>query len=98
MERMGSQKRENWDRFLELSINLAKEQLSSASLPIQLISDFIELSTLQECEEIFEFVESRLSVWKDPFFMNSGKNSVLRMCNGMRTCIMHSNLKFTCAN
>lgn len=74
---------EKWDRFLELSIQLARNQICSGSQPIALISDFMELSNLKQCEEIFEFVEQRLSVWKDPFFLNSGKNAVLRMCNGI---------------
>lgn len=82
------QNRDKLDRFVELSIQLAKGQICSASSPITVISDLFEFSNLKQCEELFKFVESRLDVWKDPFF-NSGKNAVLRMCNGIFNILIH---------
>ncbi|CAG7716550.1 unnamed protein product, partial [Allacma fusca] len=32
---------------------------------------------------IFDFVEKHLEIWKEPLFLNSGKNAVLRMCNDL---------------
>jgi hypothetical protein len=71
-----------WSSLLEVGIKLAREEICNASIPITLLSDLIELSSLQKCEQIFAYVEDRLEVWKEPFFLNSGKNAVLRMCNG----------------
>jgi len=71
-----------WNSFLAVAIKLARQELSTAALPITLIGDLVELSTLDNCETLFEFVENRLEAWKEPFFMNSGKNAVLRLCNG----------------
>lgn len=70
-----------WNLFLELSIKLAREEITSPGVPIALLTDLVELSSLQECEVVFHFVEQRLSIWKETLF-DSCKHSVLRLCNG----------------
>ncbi|CAG7815628.1 unnamed protein product, partial [Allacma fusca] len=66
----------SWHNFLELSIQLAREQVCNPSILFTLISDLVELSTLKECQRIFDFVEKHLEIWKEPLFLNSGKNAV----------------------
>merc|ERR1719334_1463336 len=39
--------------------------------------------TLEDCDKIFSYIESKVSVWKVPAFYTAGKNSLLRMCNDL---------------
>jgi len=71
-----------WNSFIELCVQLSRAEICSPSLPVTLMSDLFELSGLSDCEVFFEYVENNLDVWKEPFFLNSGRNAILRMCNG----------------
>lgn len=73
---------DQWNAFLDLSIEMTREELCSPTAVIALLTDLVEVSRLDQCSQVFDFVESRLEVWKDPLFYVSGKNAVLRMCNG----------------
>lgn len=76
-------KPERWTRFLDFSVELTREELCSPTTTITMLTDLVELSSLNDCSMVFDFVETRLDVWKDSLFYSSGKNAVLRMCNGM---------------
>lgn len=82
MEDLIQRKPEDWDRFLEFTISLTRAEVCSATCVITLLTDLVELSPLDACPIVFDSVESRLDVWKEPLFYTSGKNAVLRMCNG----------------
>lgn len=73
---------DQWNDFLDLSVEMTREELCSPTAVIALLTDLVEVSRLNQCSQVFDYVETRLEVWKDPLFYASGKNAVLRMCNG----------------
>ncbi|CAL8101775.1 unnamed protein product [Orchesella dallaii] len=76
-------KPDTWTSFLDLSIAMARLEICSPTSAIALLTDLVEVSSLDDCSIVFDFIESRLDVWKDPLFLLSGKNAVLRMCNDL---------------
>ncbi|XP_077991369.1 THO complex subunit 1-like [Glandiceps talaboti] len=68
---------------VELAIEGAKQGICTASTPFVLLTDISEVVTLDVCEHIFSFVESKVSTWLLPAFYNAGKNYLLRMCNDL---------------
>ncbi|CAL8112509.1 unnamed protein product [Orchesella dallaii] len=74
-------KPDTWTSFLDLSIAMARLEICSPTPAIALLTDLVEVSSLDDCSIVFDFIESRLDVWKDPLLLLSGKNAVLRMCN-----------------
>ena len=72
-----------FESLLDVSIELAKSGVSTISLPISLLSDVFDVKTLEDCEQLFALVESRLSVWKSAQFFMSIKNQLLRTCNDL---------------
>lgn len=69
--------------FIEFCIEVCKKDLATENLPVVLLTDIFETSTIPLCQEYFSFVEEKILVWKDPQFYNSCKNNLLRMCNGL---------------
>ena len=41
-----------------------------------------DVITIAKCEELFEFVESNIAIWKEEVFFQVIKNNLLRTCNG----------------
>ncbi|XP_070556038.1 THO complex subunit 1-like [Ptychodera flava] len=68
---------------VELAIEAAHKGLCTASTPFVLLTDISEVVTLDVCDDIFKFVESKVSTWTLPTFYNAGKNYLLRMCNDL---------------
>nr|CAG4640713.1 EOG090X0324 [Eulimnadia texana] len=69
--------------LVQFSIDEAKEEICSATLPVILLTDAFDSLTLDTCEKLFSLVESKVSVWKQDIFFNSCKNNLLRMCNDL---------------
>jgi len=59
----------------------AKEKLCTNNLPILLLNDIFDSSTLLDCEKLFVFVERNVNIWTSEPFFTAGKNHLLRMCN-----------------
>ncbi|CAL8101233.1 unnamed protein product [Orchesella dallaii] len=78
-------KPDTWTSFLDLSIAMARLEICSPTSAIALLTDLVEVSSLDDCSIVFHFIESRLDELKDPLplFLLSGKNAVLRMCNDL---------------
>lgn len=70
-------------KVLNLSIQCARQQDCSISLPIVLISELFECRTIEECETLFELVDKNVSIWKEDFFFKNVKNNLLRTCNDL---------------
>uniref|UniRef100_A0A0A9ZA24 THO complex subunit 1 n=1 Tax=Lygus hesperus TaxID=30085 RepID=A0A0A9ZA24_LYGHE len=70
-------------KFLNLVMNLCKQELAVPVLSVTLLSDILDSSTIQTCEKLFEFVEGHVGTWKATNFFGSCKNNILRMCNDL---------------
>lgn len=67
---------------LQVCIELVRHEQSLPTLPVLVLTDCFDMLTINQCEKLFSFVESNVSVWKEDTFFASCKTSVLRMCNG----------------
>ena len=67
--------------LIKYTVNCAKHQICTSSMPILLLCDVFEVLTLDKCEELFDFVEENVVVWTAEPFFGTGKNHLLRMCN-----------------
>ena len=69
-------------RLVELSIFSAQVAICYYTVPLILLGDIFDCLTLDTCEEVFGFVENRVSTWTTKDF-SSGKILLLRMCNDL---------------
>lgn len=67
---------------LQVCIELVRHEQSLPTLPVLVLTDCFDMLTIIQCEKLFCFVESNVSVWKEDTFFTPCKTSVLRMCNG----------------
>ncbi|XP_014782757.1 THO complex subunit 1 [Octopus bimaculoides] len=65
------------------AIEAANQDVCSASTPFVLLSDVFDMIILEQCEDIFNLVEEKVSTWKSDTFYDAGKNYLLRMCNDL---------------
>ena len=72
-----------FEALLSISIEAGKNGVSTASLPISLLSDVFDVKTLEDCEKLFCLVECRVDVWKSEPFFRTIKNQLLRTCNDL---------------
>nr|CAG4647752.1 EOG090X0324 [Moina brachiata] len=72
-----------FENILKLSIECALASVCSVTLPVTLLADVFEVSPLSYCEDFFDIVEHRVSVWKQEVFFNQSKNILLRLCNDL---------------
>ncbi|XP_034485608.1 THO complex subunit 1 [Drosophila innubila] len=75
VERIGS--------LVRLSVDAARAEIVSNTIPVVLLGDTFDVVTLNKCEQIFTFVEELVEVWKEEIFFASCKNNLLRMCNDL---------------
>lgn len=68
---------------LSVAADAAQNDMCSTSTLFLLLSDLFDTISLDDCEEVFSFVEQRVSLWKLELFYNAGKNYLLRMCNDL---------------
>jgi len=72
---------EKFEDLVSFVIIHAKEKLCTNNLPILLLNDIFDSSTLLDCEKLFSFVEKNVNIWTAEPFFTAGKNHLLRMCN-----------------
>ncbi|KAG1649726.1 THO complex subunit 1 [Nymphon striatum] len=72
-----------FQKVLDISIEAAIKELCSSSLPVLLLSDMFETTTIKICEDLFSMVETRVDVWKQDSFFSGCKNHLLRCCNDL---------------
>lgn len=73
----------NVEALITLSIAACRQEISTATIPVVLMSDVFDTVTLDQCERLFSYVESNVSVWKESWFFAACKNNLLRMCNDL---------------
>ncbi|XP_057713322.1 THO complex subunit 1 [Corythoichthys intestinalis] len=74
------------DDYLSLicmSIDAVTEGICSATTPFVLLGDVLDSLPLDQCDNIFTFVEENVATWKSNSFYTAGKNYLLRMCNDL---------------
>lgn len=71
------------EALLSLSIAACRADIATPIIPSLLLSDVFDAVTLDQCEALFAFVESNVSVWKEPIFFDANKNNLLRLCNDL---------------
>ncbi|GAA6069960.1 THO complex subunit 1, partial [Tachysurus ichikawai] len=69
--------------LISISISGVTEGICSASTPFLLLGDVLDCLPLDQCDQIFSFVEENVSTWKSSSFYSAGKNYLLRMCNDL---------------
>lgn len=74
---------ENVEALITLSIAACRKDLCTSTIPVVLMSDVFDTVTLDQCERLFSYVESNVSVWKESWFFAACKNNLLRMCNDL---------------
>lgn len=79
---------ERLKKYVQYNIDSCRLELSSPNLPVILLSDIFDMSTLEFCENLFSFVELNVFVWKEDLFFAICKNHLLRMCNGKHFIIL----------
>ena len=71
------------ESYLQLSIAACRQDIASATIPVVLLGDVFDAVTLDQCEQLFTYVEDNVSIWKETLFFSSCKNNLLRMCNDL---------------
>ncbi|KAM9791483.1 THO complex subunit 1 [Syngnathus typhle] len=69
--------------LIYMSIDAVTEGICSATTPFVLLGDVLDSLPLDQCDNIFTFVEENVSTWKSNSFYTAGKNYLLRMCNDL---------------
>lgn len=72
-----------WEQFLNLCIEGCRREIITTTMPVVLLGDMFDASTLDRCEQLFAFVENNVSIWKEEMFFAACKNNLLRMCNDL---------------
>jgi THO complex subunit 1 len=71
------------EKFISLSIEACRKDMATQTIPVVLLGDFFDASTIDRCELLFKFVEENVMVWKEDCFFQACKNNILRMCNDL---------------
>ncbi|XP_028329489.1 THO complex subunit 1 [Gouania willdenowi] len=74
---------EDYLSLIYLSIDGVTEGICSATTPFILLEDVLDCLPLDQCDQIFTFLEENVSTWKSSSFYTAGKNYLLRMCNDL---------------
>ncbi|XP_061695576.1 THO complex subunit 1 [Syngnathoides biaculeatus] len=74
---------EEYLSLIYMSIDAVTEGICSATTPFVLLGDVLDSLPLDQCDNIFSFVEENVSTWKSNSFYTAGKNYLLRMCNDL---------------
>lgn len=67
--------------------------MCTAIMPVVILSDMFDVTTMDVCEKMFDHVESNVNVLKEPQFFMACKNNLLRMCNGKITFYSYQTFK-----
>ncbi|KAL1456913.1 hypothetical protein WDU94_001600 [Cyamophila willieti] len=71
------------ENYISVCVELCVNDMCNSTLPIILLSDTFDMSTLDKCELLFYYVETNVNIWKQQTFFMSCKNNLLRMCNDL---------------
>ncbi|XP_018322203.1 THO complex subunit 1 [Agrilus planipennis] len=82
--------------LIVLCIASCRKGMTTPTIPVVLLGDIFDAVTLNVCEELFSFVESNVSVWKEELFFISCKNNLLRMCNDLLRRLSRSSATVFC--
>lgn len=74
---------EKVEQLISLSIEACRHDIATSTIPVVLMSDVFDTVTLDQCERLFTYVESNVSIWKENWFFAACKNNLLRMCNDL---------------
>lgn len=69
--------------FVDFAISATDKEYASRNLPVVLLSDIFDTSTVDQCEKIFDYVESKTTMWTSAFYFDNCRNHLLRMCNDL---------------
>lgn len=69
--------------FVDFAVVASRLELSTAALPVVLMSDLFDMLPLDRCERSFAYVEDNVAVWREPWIFAPCKNNLLRMCNDL---------------
>lgn len=69
--------------FVNFAVAASRLELSTAALPVVLMSDLFDMLPLDRCERSFAYVEDNVAVWREPWIFAACKNNLLRMCNDL---------------
>lgn len=64
-----------------LSVRASENGVCYHTVPFLLLADALDCVTLDVCEQMFDLIESHVTIWTQPSFFSSGKILLLRMCN-----------------
>ncbi|XP_063708120.1 THO complex subunit 1 [Culicoides brevitarsis] len=71
------------ETLINFSVECGRKNYATATIPVVLLGDAFDIMTLDQCEEMFSYVEKNVSVWKEECFFSACKNNLLRMCNDL---------------
>ncbi|KAJ1529807.1 hypothetical protein ONE63_006550 [Megalurothrips usitatus] len=89
LEQLASRKKRSsndvsiWEQYVSYCISACKRGLCTSTMPVVLLGDVFDALTLQQCEQLFAYVEENVSIWKEDMFFTPCKNNLLRMCNDL---------------
>uniref|UniRef100_A0A1I7UGN4 Death domain-containing protein n=1 Tax=Caenorhabditis tropicalis TaxID=1561998 RepID=A0A1I7UGN4_9PELO len=63
--------------------NCMKLGFCSRSTPLMTLQDLLEVSSIEECKQLFGLVEENMNEFKQPGFMETYSNTILRLCNDL---------------
>ncbi|GFN93278.1 tho complex subunit 1 [Plakobranchus ocellatus] len=69
--------------LITFAVQAVKQDMCSPSTPFLMMADIFDMLTIERCEDIFDLVEDKVTIWKSETFYESGKNYLLRMCNDL---------------
>lgn len=71
------------EKYISFSVLACRNDMVTTTMPVVLLGDVFDAVTLDQCEEMFAYVEKNVSVWKEEIFFVACKNNLLRMCNDL---------------
>lgn len=71
------------EKFISFSVLACRNDMVTTTMPVVLLGDVFDAVTLDQCEQMFTYVEKNVSVWKEEIFFVACKNNLLRMCNDL---------------
>lgn len=71
------------EKFISFSVLACRNDMVTTTMPVVLLGDVFDAVTLDQCEDMFSYVEKNVSVWKEEIFFVACKNNLLRMCNDL---------------
>ncbi|RUS74101.1 hypothetical protein EGW08_018132 [Elysia chlorotica] len=78
-----SSEAEHLKNLINFAVQAVQQDMCSPSTPFLMMADIFDMLTIERCEDIFDLVEDKVTIWKSETFYESGKNYLLRMCNDL---------------